>query len=90
MTNEDAQTPECGATLAEYVVVERRLRQAIHDAYAALEVFKSEHGMDMPDMSLALARALLEAAERYRAVEAPAVLRWGLPSIREALNGGQS
>ena len=82
---------ECGNTLAEYVAIERQLRQAIHDAYAALEVAKSEHGMDMSNLSLALlAHALLEAAGRYRAVEAQAVLQWGLPAIREALNGGQS
>ena len=85
MTNEDAQTPECGNTLAEYVAIERRLRQAIHDAYAALDAVTSKLGMDVTDQSLDLARALREAADRHRAVEDQAVRRWGLRKVRQVI-----
>ena len=76
MTDKDVQTPECGATLAEYVAIEHQLRRAVCVAYAASDVFPERFGAE---------HLALEATERYRAVEAQAVQRWGLPSIRQAI-----
>ena len=87
MTDEDAQTPECGATLAEYVAVERRLRQAVQDACTASDAVTVAFGLGMglAGRSPDLAPGVRDAFERYCTVEAQAARRWGLPKVRQVI-----